>query len=69
LTWLTHVDFLPKVEEIWLAPTRDTRALDRVLFKLKKVKKGFEGLGFQFDWIQEEKETNYSINPHGFGGG
>jgi hypothetical protein len=37
LTWLAQSDFLPRVKEMWLAPTRDSRTLDRVLFKLKKV--------------------------------
>jgi hypothetical protein len=35
---LRQEGFLPKIKEIWLAPTRDTVALNRVMFKLKKVK-------------------------------
>jgi hypothetical protein len=45
---------MSKVKEIWIAPTRDTRSLDKVLLKLmdkvllklKKVKKFFKGWGF-----------------------
>jgi hypothetical protein len=36
LSWLKHDDFLPKVREIWLSPTRDSVSLDRVVFKLRK---------------------------------
>jgi hypothetical protein len=38
LTWVSHPDFLPKVQELWDLPTRDIRALDRFLYRLKKVK-------------------------------
>jgi hypothetical protein len=48
LFWLKHPDFFPKVAEIWSAPTRDVVVLDKILFKLKKVKKILEGLGLQF---------------------
>jgi hypothetical protein len=37
LSWLTHPDFKPKVQKLWQDPTRDIVALDRVLFKLKKI--------------------------------
>jgi hypothetical protein len=39
LTWLKYPDFLHKVNEVWTTPTRDEVTLDKVLFKLKKVKK------------------------------
>jgi hypothetical protein len=46
LSWLRHPDFLNKVHEIWSEPTRDEVSLDRVSFKLKKVKKFLKGWGF-----------------------
>lgn len=46
LTWLKQPDFLPNVERIWNEPTRDSNFLDKVQFKLKKIKKFFKGWGF-----------------------
>jgi hypothetical protein len=46
LNWLTHPDFKPKVQKLWQDPTRDTVALDRVLFKLKRIRKFLKGWGF-----------------------
>jgi hypothetical protein len=46
LACLDHEEFLPKVKEILMAPTRDTRSLDKVMFKLKKVKKFLKGWGY-----------------------
>jgi hypothetical protein len=43
---LDHEEFLPKVKEILMTPTRDTRSLDKVMFKLKKVKKFLKGWGY-----------------------
>jgi hypothetical protein len=43
LTWLKNPDCLKRIQEIWIQPTRDHVALDRVLFKLKKVKKFLKG--------------------------
>jgi hypothetical protein len=40
---LKHPDFYPNIERIWAEPTRDRVALDRVQFKLKKVKKYLKG--------------------------
>jgi hypothetical protein len=37
LSWLRQEEFSPKIRDVWLAPTRDRVALDRVTFKLKKV--------------------------------
>jgi hypothetical protein len=34
------------VKELWEIPTRDTNALDKVLFKLKKVRKFLNGWGY-----------------------
>jgi hypothetical protein len=39
LSWLKQPEFYQKIKDIWEVPTRDNRALDRVLFKIKKVKK------------------------------
>jgi hypothetical protein len=43
LSWLKHLEFLQKIQEIWCVPTRDEALLDRVQFKLKKVKKILKG--------------------------
>lgn len=46
LSWLKSSEFLRKVQEIWNQPTGDDIALDRVQFKIKKIKKIFQRLGF-----------------------
>jgi hypothetical protein len=46
VSWLGNVEFIPKVRDIWMAPTRDSVALNRVMLKLKKVKRFLKGLGF-----------------------
>jgi hypothetical protein len=56
LSWLEHPDFLPKVEEIWLAPTRDNSALSRVLFKLKKVRKILKGWGYNLSGSRKKRK-------------
>jgi hypothetical protein len=43
LSWLKQPEFYQKIKDIWEVPTRDNRALDRVLFKIKKVKKNLKG--------------------------
>lgn len=45
-SWLSHPDFLCKAQEIWDAPTRENLALEKVQFKLKKVKKYLKGWGY-----------------------
>jgi hypothetical protein len=57
MTWIKHPEFLSKISEIWYEPTRDELILDRVLFKLKKVKKILEMLGLQSVWGLKEKEA------------
>jgi hypothetical protein len=57
MTWIEHPEFLSKISEIWYEPTRDELVLDRVLFKLKKVKKILEMLGLQSVWGLKEKEA------------
>jgi hypothetical protein len=37
-SWLRQPDFYQKVKDIWEMPTRDARSLDRVLFKIKKLR-------------------------------
>jgi hypothetical protein len=37
---------MERVKEIWDHPTRDSKALDKVLFKLKKEKNFLKGWGF-----------------------
>jgi hypothetical protein len=53
---LKHPDFLHKVEEVWTAPTRDKVPLDKVLFKLKKVKKVLKGWGFNLPGSIKQKK-------------
>jgi hypothetical protein len=40
--WLKTPECMKRIKEIWGHPTRDNKILDRVLFKLKKVKKILE---------------------------
>jgi hypothetical protein len=56
LSWLGHADFLPKVKKIWMSPTRDRNALDRVLFKLRKVKKFLKGWGYNLAGSRKKKK-------------
>jgi hypothetical protein len=56
LSWLGHADFLPKVKEIWMSPTRDRNVLDRVLFKLKKVMKFLKGWGYNLAGSRKNKK-------------
>jgi hypothetical protein len=44
--WLKNADCMDRVKEIWGQPTRDSKALDGVLFKFKKVKNFLKGWGF-----------------------
>jgi hypothetical protein len=55
LSWLKHDDFLPKVREIWLSPTRDSVSLDRVVFKLRK-KIFFRGWGFNLAGCRKKRK-------------
>jgi hypothetical protein len=57
LSWLNHPDFLALVEKIWREPTRDIRALDKVQFKLKKVKKYLKGWGFNPDSNRKKRKV------------
>jgi hypothetical protein len=56
LFWLKHPDFFPMVAEIWSAPTRDVVVLDKILFKLKKVKKFLKGWGFNLSGSRRKWE-------------
>jgi hypothetical protein len=53
LNWISHPDFVPKVQEIWQAPTRDSNCLDRILFKIKKVNKYLKGWGFNLSGMRK----------------
>jgi hypothetical protein len=55
---LKHPDFLHRVAEIWHAPTRDEVVLDRVIFKIKKVKKFLEGWGFSQARSRKRREKD-----------
>jgi hypothetical protein len=46
LTWLKDDDCLHRVQKIWNESTRDKVALDRVQFKLKKVKRFLKSWGY-----------------------
>jgi hypothetical protein len=43
LSWLKDLEFKSKTRELWNEPTKDVLPLDRVLFKLKKVRKILKG--------------------------
>jgi hypothetical protein len=49
-----------KIQEIWEQPTKDENVLDRVLFKLKNVKRFLKGWGFNKsgDLKRRKKEIN-----------
>jgi hypothetical protein len=55
---LKHPDFYPNIERILAEPTRDRVALDRVQFKLKKVKKYLEGWGFNISGARKKRKHN-----------
>jgi hypothetical protein len=55
LSWLRHPDFYQKVKDIWEVPTRDNRVLDRVLFKIKKVKKILIGWGYNLSGMRKKR--------------
>jgi DNA-binding transcriptional MerR regulator len=63
LSWLKDHNILEKVKEIWGEPTRDKVALNRVQFKLKKVKKFLKGWGFNHagQIRQRKKEINEQL--------
>jgi hypothetical protein len=56
LTWVAHPDFLPKIQEIWGAPTKDVKALDMFLFRLKKVKQFLKGWGFNLSSSKKKRK-------------
>jgi hypothetical protein len=62
---LRHPEFLQKIKTIWDEHTRDRVTLDKVQFKLKKVKKNPERVGLQFGWCAEEKKER---DPRGIDG-
>jgi exonuclease III len=56
LYWLDHPEFLSRIKEIWTKPTRDVVSLDRILFKLKKVKKFLKGWGFNLSGTRKRRK-------------
>jgi hypothetical protein len=56
LFWIKHPDFLKKVSKIWNAPTRDVNNLDKVLFKLKKVKKLLKCWGYNLSGSRKKRK-------------
>jgi hypothetical protein len=60
MTWLKHPEFLSKINEIWCEPTMDEIALDRVLFKLKRVKRFLKGWGFNLARARKKRKQELS---------
>jgi hypothetical protein len=54
--WLKNDECMEKLREIWGQPTRDSKALDRVQFKLRKVKNFLKGWGFNKIGSNKKKE-------------
>jgi hypothetical protein len=46
LSWLKDLEVIRRVYELWEEPSRDECMLDRVHFKLKKVRKFLKGWGY-----------------------
>jgi hypothetical protein len=67
LSCLKQQDFLEMVEKIWKVPTRDSIPLDRVIFKLKKVKESLKGWGFNLSGNKKQrmKEIHEEIGTLG----
>jgi hypothetical protein len=55
LFWMKHPEFLSKVAEIWSDPM-DVVTLDKILFKLKKVKKFLKGWGFNLSGSRRKRK-------------
>jgi hypothetical protein len=55
LPWLKQRDFLERVGKLWKVPIGDSIPLDRVLFKLKKVKKSLKGWGFNLSGNKKKR--------------
>jgi argonaute-like protein implicated in RNA metabolism and viral defense len=49
---------LLKINEIWYEPTRDELSLDRVLFKLKKIKRFMKGCGFNLSGARKKRKQD-----------
>jgi hypothetical protein len=56
LSWWKHPDFFLLVKKIWEEPTRDKKALDKILFKLKKVKRFLKCWGFNLAGSRKERK-------------
>jgi hypothetical protein len=57
VSWMKHPDFLSMVSRIWSEYTRDRTALDKVLFKLKKVKISRKGWGFNLASSKKQRKN------------
>jgi hypothetical protein len=62
LSWLRQLEFYQRIKEIWKVPTRDIKVLDRVLFKIKKVKKSLNGWGIIFLVTEREEPRKFMKN-------
>jgi hypothetical protein len=56
LAWIKHEEFMHIVQRIWEKPTRDRISLNRVLFKLKKVKKTLKGWGYNLSGARKRRK-------------
>jgi hypothetical protein len=59
VSWMKHPDFLPMVSRIWSEYTRDRTVLDKVLFKLKKVKRSLKGWGFNLAGSKKQRKIKF----------
>jgi argonaute-like protein implicated in RNA metabolism and viral defense len=46
------------INEIWYEPTRDELSLDRVLFKLNKIKRFMKGWGFNLSGARKKRKQD-----------
>jgi hypothetical protein len=58
LSWLQNHSILDKIRELWGEPTRDKSAMNRVQFKLKKVKNFLKRVELQPFWTDKKKGKN-----------
>lgn len=56
LSWLKQPEFLQNVERIWKEQTRDDNVLDRIQFKLRKIKQFFKGWGFNLAGARKKRK-------------
>lgn len=55
--WLSHPDFIEKVQEIWNKNGHAESALDRIQTKLKRFKQYFKGWGFNLQGARRKRKS------------